>query len=159
MLAAALMLAFAVPETTARADIDLDEDLTANMDLQQEDGAGGGYGSWGGGKAPAYSKLPWYRNTQSTSNVGKAKNKILPNLSATGNHVVYKTSPSTGKITNYAVFNVNTKNPTGFDEVIRYDGVGSAHTNSVTGKKIMPHIHDKNTPGKVREVYTDEIPR
>ena len=38
-----------VPETTARADIDLDEDLTANMDLQQEDGAGGGYGFKSGG--------------------------------------------------------------------------------------------------------------
>ena len=71
MLATALMLAFAVPETTARANIDLDEDLTANMDLQQEDGAGGGYGFKSGG-SKSYSKGGSSKGSTGSSFLGTA---------------------------------------------------------------------------------------
>ena len=73
-------------------------------------------------------------------------------------HVVYKKDPVTGEITNYTVYKTNPRNPTGFDEVIRYDGVGEPHYNPVTMEDLMPHVHDKTAPGKVRPPYLDEIP-
>lgn len=86
------------------------------------------------------------------------RNNIKPNPNATGDHVVYKVDPVTGEITNYKVYKVNPQNPSGFDEVYGYDGVGTPHTNPVTGENLMPHVHDKSVPGKVRSPYPDEIP-
>ena len=90
---------------------------------------------------------------------GRAINKLKPNSSATGAHSTFKVDPKTGKITNYATWKPNPKNPSGFDEVIRYDGVGDPHYNKVTQEYLMPHVHDKTTPGKVRAPYSDEIPK
>ena len=71
---------------------------------------------------------------------------------------MYKLDPETGKITNYKVYKVNSKNPTGFDEVVGYDAAGAFHTNKVTKEDLMPHVHDKTFPGDLRKPNADEIP-
>ncbi len=38
------------------------------------------------------------------------------------------------------------------------NGIGSPHTNPVTLEDLMPHVHDKTVPGKVRAPYPGEIP-
>ena len=119
---------------------------------------GGGLPSETVRKAPAYAELSWYPSTASTVNTGRARNNITPNVNATGNHVVYKADVVTGQVTNYTVYKENPLNPTGFDEVIRYDGVGAPHTNSVTGQRLMPHVHDKTALGGLRSPYMSEHP-
>lgn len=98
------------------------------------------------------------KNLTSIKRTGRGKNKISPDLNATGDHSVFKTDPVTGKITNYRTYKVNPKNPTEFDEVKGYDGAGKPHKNPVTLESLMPHVHDKTVPGKVREPYPWEIP-
>ncbi|MCI9250178.1 MAG: hypothetical protein HFG99_13805 [Dorea sp.] len=98
------------------------------------------------------------KNPESIKRTGRAKNNLRPDPNATGAHSTFKRDPVTGKITNYATYRVNPKNPTGFDEVIRYDGVGAPHTNKVTGEVLMPHIHDKKAIGGLRKPETWEIP-
>ena len=92
-------------------------------------------------------------------NTGRAKNKLNPNPDAKGDHTAFKRDPVTGKITNYATYKPNPRNPHGYDLVIAYDGVGTPHHNKVTGKKLMPHVHDKNAPGGIREPFPFEIPK
>ena len=89
----------------------------------------------------------------------KGDNKIKPNPSAQGPHSVYKVDPNTGNVTNYKTYKPNPHNPSGFDEVIGYDGIGRPHTNKVTKEALMPHMHDKNVPGKVRKPDSWEIPK
>ena len=119
---------------------------------------GGGMPSETVRKAPAYADLRWYPSTSSTVNTGRARNNITPNVNATGAHVVYKADATTGQVTNYTVYKENPLNPTGFDEVIRYDGVGAPHTNSVTGQRLMPHVHDKTALGGLRSPHMSERP-
>ena len=112
----------------------------------------------GKGKARAFSDLPWYEQVRSMTGTGRTRNNIMPNKNANGKHVVYKVDPQTGTITNYKVYDVNPQNPSGFDEILGYDGVGKSHKNPVTGENLIPHVHDKTVPGKVRAPYPDEIP-
>ena len=56
-----------------------------------------------------------------------------------------------GTIEHYAIYEPNPQNPTGFDEVLKYDGVGSEHGGIPT-----PHIHGANG---IRPAYSWEIPR
>ena len=110
-------------------------------------------------KAKAYAEYEWYENVaDTTQKASRTKNKIHHHPNATGDHVVYKLNPETGKITNYKVYKVNPKNPTGFDEVVGYDGVGKAHRNKATKEALLPHVHDGNTPGQLRKPNIDEIP-
>lgn len=112
------------------------------------------------GKADAYSDLPWYENAvDSSKKASRGKNKIHPNSNATGDHVVYKVDPKTGEVTNYKVYKENTQNPSGFDEIIGYDGIGAPHTNPVTLEDLLPHVHDDTVPGKIRSPYDNEIPK
>ena len=112
------------------------------------------------GKADAYADLPWYENAvDSSKKASRGKNKIHPNSNATGDHVVYKVDPKTGEVTNYKVYKENTQNPSGFDEIIGYDGIGAPHTNPVTLEDLLPHVHDDTVPGKVRSPYDNEIPK
>ena len=90
---------------------------------------------------------------------GRAKNKIKPDVDANGPHSVYKRDQKTGQITNYRTYESNPYNPSGFQEIKGYDGVGAGHKNPFTNKKIeTPHVHDPNVPGKIREPYPWEIP-
>lgn len=97
--------------------------------------------------------------SQAPVTTGRGKNNIKPDTNAQGAHSVYKRNPQTGEITNYKTYKPNPKNPTGFDEVIGYDGVGTPHKNPVTGEDLLPHVHDKSVPGKVRIPTPDEIPK
>ncbi|MDD4096360.1 MAG: polymorphic toxin type 24 domain-containing protein, partial [Oscillospiraceae bacterium] len=97
-------------------------------------------------------------NGSTKANTGRAKNKIQPDKNAEGAHTVIKRDPKTGEITNYRTYEPNPQNPSGFDEVSGYDGVGGYHTNKVTGEQYMPHVHDKTVPGGVRSPRADEIP-
>ena len=110
-------------------------------------------------KPKAYEEYEWYENAaDTTQKASRVKNKIRPHPNAKCDHVVYKTDPTTGKITNYKVYKVNSKNPTGFDEIVGYDGVGKAHRNKATKEALLPHVHDGNTPGQLRKPNIDEIP-
>lgn len=91
-------------------------------------------------------------------NTGRAANKLKPDLNAQGAHSTFKRSPNTGEITNYKTWQPNTKNPSGFDLIKGYDGIGKPHTNSVTKQDLMPHIHDKTVPSGVRVPDLWEIP-
>ena len=97
-------------------------------------------------------------STNTLVNTGRGKNNIKPDLNAQGPHSVFKRDPLTGKITNYKTYKQNPKNPTGYDEFLGYDGVGKPHKNPVTGEDLMPHVHDKTVPGRVRSPYLHEIP-
>ncbi|MBS4770876.1 hypothetical protein KG090_06985 [Carnobacteriaceae bacterium zg-ZUI240] len=90
---------------------------------------------------------------------GRAKNKIKPDQNARGSYSVLKRDPKIGEITNYKTYELNPHNPSGFQEVKGYDGIGSEHTNSVTGIDIpTPHVHDKGTPGDICIPESWEIP-
>ncbi|NLP27009.1 MAG: hypothetical protein GX365_06645, partial [Clostridiales bacterium] len=92
-------------------------------------------------------------------NFGRGKNKIRPDINAQGAHSVFKRDPVTGGITNYRTYAPNPQNPTGFDEILGYDGVGGSHHNKFTGQDVgTPHVHDPATPGNVRPPHPWEIP-
>ena len=81
-------------------------------------------------------------------------NVLKPDPNAKGAHSTFRRDPKTGQITHYATYEPNPLNPTGFDEVLRYDGVGKAHGGIPT-----PHVEGKSIPGRVRAAYPWEIPR
>ena len=109
-------------------------------------------------KPKDFEDIPWYEQPKNIDGKGRGKNNIRPNSNATGKHAVYKPDSVTGKITNYKVYDINSQNPSGFDEILGYDGVGKPHVNKVTGEKLLPHVHDKNCIGGVRRPLPGEIP-
>jgi len=69
---------------------------------------------------------------------------------AQGDHTVFRRGPD-GTIEHYTTYKSNPRNPSKFDKVLRYDGVGKAHNGVPT-----PHIHE----GKiVRPAKPHEIPK
>jgi RHS repeat-associated protein len=100
-------------------------------------------------------------DTPSTStSSGRAKNRLQPDSDAAGDHSTYRRDPNTGEITHYTTYKTNPQNPTGFDEVTRYDGVGEAHYNKVTHEYVpTPHVQGKTISGGVRAAHPEEIPR
>lgn len=80
----------------------------------------------------------------------RGKNKLKPDPDAKGPHTTYKRDPVSKKITNYATYKPNPLNPSGFDEVLRFDGVGASHGGIPT-----PHVH---IGGNVRPAFPWEIP-
>ena len=79
---------------------------------------------------------------------GRGK-KLAPDPKAKGPHTTFKRDPS-GKVTHYATYQPNSRNPSGFDEILRFDRVGKAH-----GGVPTPHVH---TPQGVRPAFMWEIP-
>lgn len=54
----------------------------------------------------------------------------------------------------------NPQNPSGFDEVKRYDGTGGSHYNKVKGTDVdTPHVHDPKATVGVRPPEDWEIPK
>ena len=80
----------------------------------------------------------------------RSKNKLKPNPNAQGDHSTFKYG-KTGKIEHYATYKYNPKNPSNYDEVLRYDGVGRPH-----GGVPTPHI---KTGKIVRPAERWEIPK
>ena len=64
----------------------------------------------------------------------RSKNNLNPDPDAQGAHTTFKRGPD-GTIEHYATYEPNPRNPSGFDEVLRYDGIGKPHNNVST-----PHI-------------------
>lgn len=90
---------------------------------------------------------------------GRARNHLKPVQNAGGEHCTFKRDPVTGKITGYAEWKPNARNPSGFDEVKRVDVTGGPHTNKATKEKVpTPHVHGKDIPGGVRPAQPDEVP-
>lgn len=121
------------------------------------------YDAAGGGPKGESQGVGGASNAQESSqapvNTGRGKNNLKPDTNAQGAHSVYKRDSNTGKITNYKTYEPNPKNPSGFDDIIGYDGVGRPHVNKATGESLMPHVHDKTVPGGVRAPYPYEIPK
>ena len=80
----------------------------------------------------------------------RSTNKLKPDSNSQNPHSTFKRGPN-GNIEHYATYKPNPKNPTGFDEVLRYDGVGKAHRGIPT-----PHIHERNL---IRPANPWEIPK
>ena len=80
----------------------------------------------------------------------RSKNKLRPDPKATGEHTVIKRGVN-GEITNYATYTPNPQNPTGFDEILRFDKYGSH--GGIKG----PHVHLPHNV--VREPYPWEYPK
>lgn len=85
--------------------------------------------------------------------------KLKPDPQANGDHTTYLEN-IWGQIVKYATYVRNFLNPTGFDEVKRVDMEGKGHRNKVRGVDVAsPHVHDKETPGGVREAEDHEVPK
>ena len=82
------------------------------------------------------AQKPLVKNNLSTPKGGRAVNNLKPELNASGDHSTFRTD-ATGRVTHYASWKPNPKNPTGFDVTYRFDGIGRAHNGVPT-----PHIHD-----------------
>ena len=80
----------------------------------------------------------------------RAKNKSHPDPNASGSHTVFKRGAN-GEITNYATYEINVQNPSGYKLTKRFDRYGSH------GTVLGPHVHLPY--GKYREAYLDEMPR
>jgi RHS repeat-associated protein len=122
---------------------------------------GGGLGNHGGGSSSgvvADDAAGAADDVAGKGNTGRASNNIRPAEDAIGAHTGFKRDPKTGEITNYRTYEPNPKNPSGFDQVSGYDGVGHPHRNAVTREPLMPHVHDRSAPGGVRVPRSDEIP-
>lgn len=92
-------------------------------------------------------------------NAGRGNNHQKPDPAATGDHSTFRTDPETGKTTNTATYEQNSRNPTGFDEVKRVDVEGASHRNSKTGQEIKtPHVHEPKLKDP-RPANPDELPR
>ena len=90
----------------------------------------------------------------------RGKNKLKPDSKAEGAHTTFARDPATGKITHYATYEPNPLNPSGFDEVLRFDGVGASHINKVSKVDIpTPHIHSKSILGGVGVPEPWQLPR
>jgi RHS repeat-associated protein len=87
---------------------------------------------------------------------GRGSNNLRPDANAEGDHSTFKTDPQ-GKVTNYAEWEENPRNPSGFDEVKRLDKTGGSHFDKATGQDVpTPHVHEG---GGVRPALPEEIPK
>jgi hypothetical protein len=88
-----------------------------------------------------------------------AKN-LKPDPSASGAHTTFRRDPTTGNITHYETWKPNPQNPSGFDSAKSFHGTGNPHFNKVLGRDVnAPHVHDRLTPGGLREPLPWENPR
>lgn len=94
---------------------------------------------------------------KAVANANRAKNKLSPIGEAVGPHTTLKRGAD-GRVTNYATYKPNPRNPSKFDEVKRVDLKGKAHYDKKTRKVVRtPHVHEKG--GEVRPARAEEIPR
>ncbi len=111
-------------------------------------GGGGAFGGgWGGGGVLR----------------GGGGGLLKPNLNAQGPHTVFKTNPQ-GRVTRYETYSPN-KNPYYPKPWVKEKAVDTQfatpheHFNKVNKRDIpTPHVHDPNTPGKIRPALPEELP-
>lgn len=87
---------------------------------------------------------------------GRAKNKLEPDPRAEGAHSTRKVDEN-GKTTNYATYEPNPQNPSGFQEAKRVDIVGRSHRNPDGSIVPVPHVKETGVKG-VRPARQDELP-
>lgn len=118
----------------------------------------------GGAAAKVVGKLG--KGTQ-VARAGRGKNHLSPysgpeGQQALGAHSTFAVGPANGKVTRYAEWSPNARNPAGFDMVKRVDTqYANPHSdfNSVTKESIpTPHVHSRSIPGGVRRARPDELP-
>ncbi len=88
----------------------------------------------------------------------KGRGHLFADISAQGEHTVFKRNSVTNKITNYETYipQTNPRNPKPWEFVKRYDAVSKSetlegHFNKVLNRNILePHVHDPHCPGGVR---------
>jgi RHS repeat-associated protein len=90
------------------------------------------------------------------SKAGRGGNRLKPVAAAEGSHSTFKRGQD-GKISNYAEYEPNPKNPSGFDEVKRVDLTGSPHRTPDGTSIPTPHVKERGEKG-VRPARPDEIP-
>jgi len=97
-------------------------------------------------------------SSSSTTATGRGVNHLKPNSKATGEHSTFRRNKN-GEISHYTTYKKNSKNPSGFDEVKRFDGKGSAPHKNKKGEPIeAPHVHEKGQKDP-RPARPDEIPK
>ena len=69
---------------------------------------------------------------------------------------IFKRGPD-GKVSNYATYEPNPKNPSGFQEVKRVDVTGRPHRNPDGTIVPTPHVKEAGTKG-VRPAKPEELP-
>jgi hypothetical protein len=87
----------------------------------------------------------------------RSKNKVGPDPSASGPHSSIKRGPD-GKISNYATYKPEPRNPSGHNEIKRVDVTGRPHTNPDGTSVPTPHVSEVGQPG-VRPARLDELPK
>ena len=93
---------------------------------------------------------------KAAKSAGRAKNKLTPDPRAEGPHSTYRTGPD-GKTSNYATYEANPRNPSGYQEVKRVDVTGRSHRNPDGTIVPTPHVREAGTRG-VRPARPDELP-
>ncbi|MBK9261550.1 MAG: hypothetical protein IPM54_17310 [Polyangiaceae bacterium] len=87
---------------------------------------------------------------------GRGGNRLAPDSSAGGAHSTFKTNTH-GKVSGYAEWRPNSRNPSGFDQVKRVD---TQYANPHTDRGVpTPHVHEKSAPLEVRPARPDELPK
>ena len=115
---------------------------------------GGGFSGWSDPEASTRSSFSW----SSRASIGSScKNYLSPHKSAAGSHTVFKRGTN-GRISNYATYHKNPRNPSGFQQQKRVDIAGKAHTNPNRLKIPTPHVQQTGIKG-VRPAHPEEIPR
>jgi LysM repeat protein len=92
-----------------------------------------------------------------TASSGRARNNLRPIEGAEGAHSAIKRTPD-GQISNYAVYEPNPMNPTGFQEVKRVDVLGRPHVNPDGTIVATPHVSGVGIKG-VRPANPWEMPK
>jgi hypothetical protein len=88
-----------------------------------------------------------------------ASRRLQPDPAAQGPHTTFRRDGTTGAINHYATWELNPRNPSGFDLSLRFDAVGPPHYNKVLGRDIpTPHIHSRRIPGGVGSASPNQIP-
>jgi len=100
--------------------------------------------------------------TTSASAVKKLK-RFKPDVTATGEHTMFRRNPNSGIVTHYETYRPQTNplDPKPWESVKRFDGIETEgrHYNKVQKQYFdTPHVHDPMYPGGVRNPQSWEIP-
>jgi hypothetical protein len=88
--------------------------------------------------------------------VGRGGTRLGPDPSAQGAHSTFKRGAD-GRTSNYATYDPNPKNPSGFQEAKRVDVTGRSHRNPDGSIVPTPHVKEAGSKG-VRPARQEELP-
>jgi hypothetical protein len=82
---------------------------------------------------------------------------LKPDTTAAGAHSTFKRDAK-GDVSNYATYEENPQNPSGFQETKRVDVTGKAHRNPDGAIVPTPHVHEAGKKG-ARPATKEELPK